>query len=102
MNQAKTSSMPMAALLVVITMLTSICCCKSIKCHNSGKKAGNGRFCYCLPGSDGENCEKTVRDWTTDNVGVVQSTTQASHEAGNAVDGLYEGASLTRKERYPW
>ena len=55
----------MAALLFVITVLTSICNCKSIVCKNSGIAADNGRFCYCLPGTDGDYCEKTVKDWTT-------------------------------------
>ena len=100
MNQAKTSSM--AALLVVITILTSICCCKSITCYNYGREAGNGLFCYCLPGTDGENCEKTVKNWSTINDGVLQSTTRTSEVAAHAVDGLYESISLTRKERYPW
>ena len=92
----------MAALLVIITILTSICCCKSISCRNGGIKDRNDRFCYCRPGYDGDNCEKKVTDWTkTKNAS--QSTTYASWSmAGKAIDGIFDHACLTRIERYPW
>ena len=92
----------MAALLVVITIFTSICCCISITCRNGGIKGGNGGFCYCRPGNDGDNCEKTVTDWTKTKQ-ASQSTTNSSWSgADKAIDGSLDRACLTRIEKYPW
>ena len=92
----------MAALLVVITILTSICCCKSITCRDGGRQGAGGRFCYCRPGLDGRNCEKKVTNWTK-NKKASQSSIYASYAlADKAINGLLLDASMTRLERYPW
>ena len=93
----------MAALvLVAITILTSICCCKSIRCRHGGSEGGKGRFCYCLPEYDGRNCEKKVTNWT-ENKKASQSSTYARYAtADKAIDGLLYRRSMTKKERYPW
>ena len=59
-------------------------------------------FCYCVPGTDGDYCEKNVTDWTTR-----KNTSQSSdfgtwYVASYAVDATYERACLTKIERYPW
>jgi len=89
----------MAALLVVITILTSICCCNSIECWNNGRKSDNDRFCYCKPGLAGKNCGKQVPIWTVNN-SASQSLTW--FDANKANDGRWQDFSLTKIERYPW
>ena len=92
----------MAALLVVITILTSICCCKSIRCRLGGRPGGGGSFCYCRPGIEGKHCEKRVTNWTK-NKNASQSTTYAHWSiAAKALDGFFLRVSMTKIERYPW
>ena len=92
----------MAALLVLITILTPICCCKSITCRDGGRQGAGGRFCYCRPGFDGKNCEIKVKNWTK-NKHASQSSIYASYAlADKAINGFLLDASMTRLERYPW
>ena len=90
----------MAALLVVIAMHTPICFC--IKCYNSGVSAGNGRYCYCRPGTDGEHCEKAARDWSSGKRTYQSTSYRSWSTAGYAVDRIYVRPSITTVERYPW
>ena len=72
-------------------------------CNNrNGIAAPNGIFCYCLPGTDGDYCEKNITDWTTK-----KNTSQSSDfgtwsVASYAVDATYKRACLTKIDRYPW
>ena len=94
----------MAALLVVVTILTSTCCYGSIICRHGGDKDPTNRFCYCVPGRAGKNCGKTVPNWTKNKkANASQSSIYAPDAVPNkAIDGRFSGSSMTKIERYPW
>ena len=71
-------------------------------CDIIGKAVHNRSFCYCLPGTDGDHCEKIVTDWTTGKDVSQSSDFGTWSVARYAVDATHERACLTKMERYPW
>ena len=94
----------MAALLVVVTILTSTCCYGWISCRHGGDQDPTNRYCYCIPGHAGKNCEKIVPNWTKNKKAKASQSSIYAPDAvpNNAIDGRFWRRSMTKIERYPW
>ena len=96
----------MATLLVLIPLLASICCCKSIECLNGGIELWRD-VCICRPGTAGQTCAENVTNWTKGK-NASQSTIYALEGYGPslAIDGMivskHGQCSLTKLEWDPW